>query len=76
MYVCVCVCVALGTFLKEIPSALFMYILIEFPALLNPGSKPLASRELYDVDVDEQEGRKFCSPRNVKSLFDAYVERD
>lgn len=65
-------CVALGTLLKEIPSALFMYILIEFLALLHTGSKPLASRELYNVH--EQDGRKFCSQRNAKSLFGAYAE--
>lgn len=67
-------CAALGTLLKKIPSALFMYILIEFPALLHTSSKPLTSRELYDVH--EQDGRKFCSQRNEKSLFGAHAERN
>lgn len=39
--------------------ALFMYILIEFSALQQLGSKPPPSRELHDVR--EQEGRKFPS---------------
>lgn len=71
---CVCVCVTLGIFLNQIPSALFMYILIEFPALLHTGKQ---TTRVLGI-VHEQDGRKRFVVREMleKSLFGAYVERN
>lgn len=51
-------------FLTEIPSALFMYILIEFPALLQPAANH--SRLGNCTGVYGQDGRKFSSPRRER----------
>lgn len=64
IYICVCMCVTLGIFLNEIPSALFMYILIEFPALLHTGKQ---TTRVLGI-VHEQDSRKFRSPRNAREI--------
>lgn len=62
-----------SAFLKEILSALFMYILIEFSALQQLGSKPLSSWELYGVY--EQDGRKFPSQDENEAQLPQVITR-